>query len=525
MTALSDVAIASRELVELRGRREKIRRVAHLLRECASADTAPADTASVARWMTGEPAAVALGIGPAQVSVARSVTPGASSRLAVADVARELEAISALKGAGSKARRAEQLARLFSAATADEQQFLSRLLLGELRQGALLGLMVESIAVAFELPVAAVRRAQMLSGDIGQVAEVARDQGRAGIDAIELRLLQPVQPMLAQPAVDIDEALSVIDAPILEYKLDGARVQVHKRGAEVRVYSRQGNEVTSAVPELVEQVADLPVSDLVLDGETLAFADDGRPRPFQTTMRRFGRRRDNSDLRAQLPLQTYYFDCLRLAGETLIDRDTLTRQAALADVMPPAQIIPRLQTTVREQAEAFFAQALAAGHEGLMAKSPEAPYTAGGRGSHWLKLKQAHSLDLVVLAAEWGSGRRQGWLSNLHLGARTDDGFVMLGKTFKGLTDQLLAWQTEQCLAREIGRDGFVVHVRPELVVEIAFNELQRSRQYPAGLALRFARVKRYRADKAANQADHIDQVTALFARQVAYQGAGSEAL
>ena len=515
MTALTELATASRDLVALRGRRAKSERVALLLRSCT-----PADTATVARWMTGEPAASALGIGPALVDAARATPPAATPTLSVAAVMSQLQAIAALSGAGSKAHRGSHLVRLFASATADEQRFLSHLLLGELRQGALLGLMVEAVAVAFALPLHAIQRAQMLAGDIGEVAATAREQGRGGIDAIELRLFHPVQPMLAQPASDLTQAFEAMQAPILEYKLDGARVQVHKQGSEVRVFSRQGNEVTAAVPELVEQIAALPVSDLVLDGETLTLFDDGRPRPFQTTMRRFGRRRDDADLRRELPLHSRYFDCLRLAGETLIDASTLSRQAALADALPAAAIIPRLQAHSRSQAEAFLVQALTAGHEGLMAKSPEAPYTAGGRGSHWLKLKQAHSLDLVVLAAEWGSGRRQGWLSNLHLGARNDDGFLMLGKTFKGLTDQLLAWQTEQLLAREIGREGMVVHVRPELVVEIAFNELQRSRQYPAGLALRFARVKRYRADKAAAEADHIDQVTGLFARQVAYQEA-----
>lgn len=513
MTALSDLATASLELVRLRGRRAKIERVAQLLRTCTRADTS-----TVARWMTGEPAALPLGIGPTLIAATQTTAPAASPTLSVDRVARELQAVASLRGVGSKAHRSNHLARLFAVATADEQRFLSHLLLGELRQGALLGLMIEAVATAFALPVPAVQRAHMLAGDIGEVAAIARDQGRAGIDAIELRLFQPVQPMLAQPATDLAQLFDTMDAPIFEYKLDGARVQVHKQGAQVRVFSRQGNEVTGAVPELVEQIAALPVTDLVLDGETLTLFDDGRPRPFQTTMRRFGRRRDDADLRQQLPLHSRYFDCLRLDGETLIDAGTLTRQAALADALPAADIIPRLQTRSRRQAETFLAQALAAGHEGLMAKSPEAPYTAGGRGSHWLKLKQAHSLDLVVLAAEWGSGRRQGWLSNLHLGARSDDGFLMLGKTFKGLTDQLLAWQTEQLLRREIGRDGMVVQVRPELVVEIAFNELQRSHQYPAGLALRFARVKRYRADKTPMEADHIDQVTGLFARQVAYQ-------
>jgi DNA ligase-1 len=325
--------------------------------------------------------------------------------------------------------------------------------------------------------------------------------------------------MLAQPAEDIDDALARIDRPILEYKLDGARVQIHKRGAEVRIFSRQGNDVTAALPEIVEQIGGLPEIELVLDGETLALATDGGPLPFQTTMRRFGRHSDDPNLRARLPLTLFCFDCLACGGETLIDAPTRLRHAALTETLPPALIIPRESDADAEGAKTFLAAALAAGHEGLMAKDPDAPYAAGGRGSHWLKIKQAHTLDLVVLAAEWGSGRRSGWLSNLHLGARDGaGGYLMLGKTFKGLTDQLLAWQTEQLLAREIGRDELAVHVRPELVVEIAFNELQQSRHYPAGLALRFARVKRYRNDKGAGDADHIDTVRALFAGQIAYQ-------
>jgi DNA ligase-1 len=288
----------------------------------------------------------------------------------------------------------------------------------------------------------------------------------------------------------------------------------------VRIYSRQGNEVTRAVPEVVAAVAQLPARELVLDGETLVLAAGDQPLPFQTTMRRFGRHSDDPELRRRLPLRVFCFDCLASDGQTLIDAPTRERHRALADALPAELIVPRLAAASPAAAAGFLEAALAAGHEGLMAKHPEAPYAAGARGSHWLKVKQAHRLDLVVLAAEWGSGRRSGWLSNLHLGCRDGaGGFLMLGKTFKGLTDELLAWQTDQLLAREITRDGHVVHVRPELVVETAFNELQQSRQYPAGLALRFARVKRYRADKTAAQAEHIDTVRALFDRQVAYRG------
>jgi DNA ligase-1 len=519
MTALRDLAEASRELADLRGRRQKVERIAALLRGCGSADVA-----TVARWMTGETGLTPLGIGPAQVAAAVEVGPAPMPTLTVAAAADELAALCGIRGAGSKRMKAERLARLFSLATSAEQRFLARLLLAELRHGALIGLVVEAVAAAFELPLATVRRAQMLSGDCGEVVAIARRDGRAGIDAMQLRLFRPLQPMLAQPADGVTEALNALGRPLLEFKLDGARVQVHKQADEVRVFSRQGNDVTRAVPEIVEQIGALPLTDLVLDGETLSVGGDGQPRPFQTTMRRFGRHQDDQDLRAQLPLQTFYFDCLRLDGETLIDRDTLTRRAALVAVVPAPSLMPAIETCDVDEAQSFLARALAAGHEGLMAKSTEAPYAAGGRGSHWLKIKQVHTLDLVVLAAEWGSGRRQGWLSNLHLGARSDDGFVMLGKTFKGLTDERLAWQTEQLLRRATHRAGGLVEVRPELVVEIAFNELQRSRQYPAGLALRFARVRGYRHDKSATEADHIDSVRALFARQIAYQDRGPSA-
>lgn len=513
MTLLRVLADASRQLAETRGRRQKVERIAALLRACSDDEVA-----TVARWMTGEPAQAKLGIGLAQVRTACTTQSASSSQLGLGDVVIRLHEIGAVKGSGSKAARADRLARLFAMATEQEQQFLARLLLGELRQGALLGLVIEAIASAFALPVGSIQRAHMLTGEIGEVAAVARTGGRAGVDALELRLFHPIQPMLAQPAEDLNAAIAALGAPLLEYKLDGARVQVHKQGSEVRVFSRQGNDVTAAVPDIIEPIQLLPVSDLVLDGEALVFGDDGTPRPFQTSMRRFGRRRDDATLRAQLPLQSFYFDCLRLNGETLIDADTLSRQESLRDSLPTDLRMPSLRTTSESEAKAFLEQALAAGHEGLMAKAPQAPYAAGGRGSHWLKIKQVQTLDLVVLAAEWGSGRRRGWLSNLHLGARSNSGFVMLGKTFKGLTDQLLAWQTEQLLARETARDGVVVQVRPELVVEIAFNELQRSRQYPAGLALRFARVRRYRDDKTAAEADDIETVSALFARQAAYR-------
>lgn len=514
MLTVQDLARASADLTATRSRSAKVARLAALLRGATAADIGAA-----ARWCTGEVADRSLGIGPAQVHTALATQPAAAPGLTLNDVMGRLTAVAEISGAGSKARRAEVLAALFASATGDEQRFLGRLILGELRQGALEALVVDAIAAAFDIPTASVRRAQMLRGAIAEVAAIARSEGRAGLDALQLQIFRPLLPMLAQPAADLDEALGQLPHPILEYKLDGARVQIHKQGETVRAYSRQGNDVTPAVAEVVEAVAALPTRELVLDGETLALAADGRPQPFQTTMRRFGRHSDDPELRDRLPLTVFCFDCLARDGETLIDAPTRERHAALADALPPKLLIPRLADGDAAAAEGFLQAALAAGHEGLMAKHPEAPYAAGGRGSHWLKIKQAHTLDLVVLAAEWGSGRRRGWLSNLHLGCRDGTGgYLMLGKTFKGLTDKLLAWQTQQLLAREVVRNGPVVQVRPELVVEIAFNELQQSRQYPAGLALRFARVKGYRSDKTAAQADHIDSVRVLFERQVAYR-------
>jgi len=316
--------------------------------------------------------------------------------------------------------------------------------------------------------------------------------------------------MLAQPAKDIDAALASLGTALLEWKLDGARVQVHKQANHVRVFTRNLNEVTDRVPEIVEALADLP-HDFILDGEAIALRADSRPHPFQVTMRRFGRRLDVEAQRAELPLAVFFFDCLLLDDVTLVDRGAGARHDELRRILPKL-VTPSLMTSNLEEARRFYAEALAQGHEGVMAKALDAPYEAGRRGAGWLKVKRAHTLDLVVLAAEWGHGRRHGRLSNLHLGARDPaGGFVMLGKTFKGLTDAMLEWQTREFLARETGRDGFTVHVRPELVVEIEFNDIQESPHYPAGLALRFARVKGYRPDKRADEADTIDTVRAIY--------------
>jgi DNA ligase-1 len=355
----------------------------------------------------------------------------------------------------------------------------------------------------------------MVAGNPGAVARAALSRGAAGLDEFRLRIFSPVEPMLAQTAQDVGEVLAKFQPAVFDFKLDGARVQVHRSGGEVRVFSRRLNDVTAAVPEVVQVARTLHVRDAVLDGEVIVFEPGGRPAPFQVTMKRFGRRLNVDEMRRRLPLTPLFFDALKLGKEDLIGRSARERLAALEDVAPPLHIVPRLRTDREIEAERFLERALKAGHEGLVAKSLEAPYEAGRRGANWLKLKRSHTLDLVVLAAEWGSGRRRGWLSNIHLGARDPRrGFVMLGKTFKGMTDEMLEWQTRRFLEIETGRDENTVYVRPEAVVEVAFDGVQESPQYPGGLALRFARVKRYRPDKSADQADTLDLVRAIYLGQ-----------
>jgi DNA ligase-1 len=344
------------------------------------------------------------------------------------------------------------------------------------------------------------------------VARAALVEGAAGLDQFAIQLFRPIQPMLAQTADDVSQAIAQLGRAALEIKLDGARIQVHRSGSEVRVFSRLLNDVTQAVPEVVETVRRLAVSTVILDGEAIALRPDGSPHPFQTTMRRFGRKLDVDELMAELPLVPFFFDILFADDRPLIDEPYHRRAEILSLLVPESQRPGRIVTADASEAQGFYDRAIAAGHEGVMAKSLDAPYEAGSRGSAWLKVKAVHTLDLVVLAAEWGHGRRKGKLSNLHLGARDPKGgFVMLGKTFKGLTDELLEWQTKRLLEVATERDGHIVWVRPELVVEIAFNGLQASPHYAGGLALRFARVVRYRADKTPDQADTIDTVRALY--------------
>ena len=507
---LAEIVETSEQVAGTRSRLEKVARLAACIVRLP-----PALVAVGASYLAGELPQGRLGVGYATLGALRAIPGAPEPTLELAEVERTFAAVKAEAGAGSAARRSALLAGLMARATPPEQEFLARLMIGELRQGALEGVLVEALARAFSVGPDAVRRAVMLAGGVSTVAAALAAAGPAGLARFELRLFQPVQPMLADTAPDIEAALARLGEAAFEYKLDGARVQVHKDGDRVEVYSRALNRVTPAVPEVVELVAAMPARRLVLDGEAVACAADRRPLPFQVTMRRFGRRLDVAKLRQGLPLGVYFFDALRVDDDTLIDRPLGERWKALAASAGGHALVPRLVTALPAAADAFAARALAEGHEGVMAKALSAAYSAGRRGQGWVKLKPAHTLDLVVLAAEWGSGRRRGWLSNLHLGAGDPDtgGFVMLGKTFKGMTDETLRWQTEALLAREIGREGIVVHVRPELVAEVAFNDVQVSPQYPGGVTLRFARLKRYRADKRADEADTIDRVRALLVR------------
>jgi len=501
----------STEVSATRSRLEKIERLAALIRRLPT----PLLFAGVS-YLSGDLPQGRLGVGYAALHDLRhaDTPPAPEATLALHEIDGVLSGIKAARGAGVGARRAALLGGLLARATEAEQHFLARLIIGELRQGALEGVVIDAVARAFAVPAADVRRATMLAGSLPAVAAALGQDtggGAAALARFDLRLFQPVQPMLADSADDVAGAWSRLGAAAFDFKLDGARVQVHKDGERVEVYSRLLNRVTPAVPEIVELVSRLPAQRLILDGEALALSGAGRPLSFQTTMRRFGRRLDVERLRAELPLDVRFFDVLRVDDQVLLDLPFQQRWQALVTAAPGA-VVPHIVAASQEEAEAFLARAFAEGHEGVMAKSLTAPYSAGRRGQEWLKIKAAHTLDLMVLAAEWGSGRRKGWLSNLHLGARdpVNGGYVMLGKTFKGMTDEILRWQTEALLARELGRDGHTVFVRPELVAEIAFNDVQVSSQYPGGVALRFARLKSYRPDKGPADTSTIAEVRAL---------------
>lgn len=519
---LAALVDTSRSVAATRSRRDKIAILAELFTRVP-----PAEIELAASYLGGVVRQERLGLGWAGLQAADALAaPGTGlfdadgappeTGVELVELDATLERIARTTGKGSADARRRLLRELLARLGDDERRFLFGLVMGELRQGALDALVIEAVARAAGLPAEDVRRAVMLTGDLPHVAHAALTEGAAGLERFAVQLFRPLLPMLAGSADSAAEALAELGEAALEWKLDGARVQVHKSGDEIRVYSRRLNEVTPAVPEIADAVRALPARDLILEGEAIALRPDGIPHPFQTTMTRFGRRLDVERVRATVPLTLFLFDLLYLDGVSLLEEPLARRAAALADCVPPSLRVPRTRTASVEEAERFLAGALARGHEGIMAKALDSPYEAGRRGRRWLKVKPVRTLDLVVLAAEWGHGRRRGWLSNLHLGARDDirGGFVMLGKTFKGMTDELLAWQTTRLQELEVSRDGHTVHVRPELVVEVAFNDLQGSPQYPGGLALRFARVKGYRPDKSAAEADTLSTLQQIWRRQ-----------
>ncbi len=503
---LSELASVSRAVSATSARLAKVAALAGAL-HTASAGEIPV----IVAYLSGELPQRQIGVGWAAL---RSVpAPAEAPSLTVLAVDEVFSRIGAVAGKGSAAERKRLVGELFGAATADEQHFLVRLLSGELRQGALDGVMTDAVAKAAEVPAAEVRRAVMLSGSLAATAQAALGGGSAALARFGLQVGRPLKPMLASSEASIEEALTRLEgAAAVEWKLDGIRVQAHIADGGVRLFTRSLDDITDRLPEVVTALAALPVRDAVFDGELIALRADGRPYAFQDTASRAASEVDAPSTAQQVPLSVFLFDVLHLNGADLIDRPDAERHAALASVVPQAMLMPRLVTDSADEATEFFRDAVARGHEGVVVKSLTTPYAAGRRGAGWIKVKPRHTLDLVVLAVEWGHGRRQGWLSNLHLGARDPEtgGWVMLGKTFKGLTDELLTWQTARFLELEDHRDDWTVYVRPELVVEIAFDGVQRSPRYPGGVALRFARVLRYREDKPASEADTIDTVKGL---------------
>lgn len=497
---LTDLVQASTAVRETRSRKRKTDVAAELLSQVSGAEAEIAVS-----FLSGRPRQDRLNLGYAAIRDLTDLPEPEGQPLTLGDVDAALGEIAEFAGPGSKQQRNGTLAALFARATEEERRYLRSLILREVRQGALDGVMTDAVAATIGAEPAEVRRAAMLSGDLVAAATAGLTSGREALAEFRLELMRPVSPMLAQSAESVAAALARVGPASVEWKLDGIRIQLHRDGNDVRVFTRNLNDITARVPEVVAVAGTVDAQRCILDGEALLVDGEGRPAAFQQSISGLG-----GDAGASL--SPFFFDCLLVGTEALIDEPLAARRRALASIAPSEHVVPALETTDGDTARRFLGMALAVGHEGVVVKGVATPYEAGRRGSGWMKVKPAHTLDLVVLAAEWGSGRRQGWLSNLHLGAR-DAGsgeFVMLGKTFKGLTDETLQWQTERFLDLEERREGHVVYVRPEQVVEVAFDGVQASSRYPGGVALRFARVKRYRPDKEPEEADTIETVRAI---------------
>jgi DNA ligase 1 len=502
---LARLVEVSTQVAATRSRLTKRDLIAELLRETA-AGSGPDELDIAASYLSGTLRQRRTGVG--WRGLADVPDPADEPALTLAEVDAALEEISLLSGSGSAGARRTAIATVFGRLTAPEQDFLRNLVTGNVRQGALDSVMLDAIAAAADLPVQVVRRAAMFSAPTGPIAVAALTSGEAALEDFSMLVGRPVRPMLAGTAPDVAAGAGKVggdDGFAVDTKLDGIRIQVHKHGDEVSIFTRSLDEISGRLPEVVELTRSLPATDLILDGEALTLDDDGRPRPFQETAS------TTSTSAGATGIRPFFFDLLLHEDDSLIEAPTRERLDRLDSVVPEDLRVRRLVTASPDEAQQFFDRAIADGQEGVILKRLDAPYDAGRRGSAWVKVKPRHTLDLVVLAVEWGSGRRRGWLSNIHLGARDPrtGGFVMLGKTFKGMTDEMLTWQTERFLELETGREGHVVHVRPEQVVEIAFDGVQRSTRYPGGVALRFARVLRYRDDKRPDEADTIETVRA----------------
>ncbi|MFD5593017.1 ATP-dependent DNA ligase [Streptomyces griseorubiginosus] len=503
---LARLAQVSQEVAATSARSKKIALLAELFREAE-----PDDVPIVIPYLAGRLPQGRLGVGWKVLS--RPVAPAAEPTLTVSEVDHRLTALGQVAGAGSQAERTRLVGELLGAATEDEQRFLFGLISGEVRQGALDAVAIEGLALATQAPPADVRRAVMLAGSLQTVAEALLGEGPPALDRFRLTVGRPVLPMLAHSASSVAEAVEKLGVCAVEEKLDGIRVQIHRDGDAVRLYTRTLDDITDRLPELTAAALELRGDRFILDGEVIAFDEAGRPRSFQETAGRVGSRTDVTTAAEAVPVSPVFFDALSVDGRDLLDLPFAERHAELARLVPEPMRVRRALVSGPDEipaAEEFLARTLERGHEGVVVKSLDAPYSAGRRGASWLKVKPVHTLDLVVLAAEWGHGRRTGRLSNLHLGARTaDGGFAMLGKTFKGMTDAMLTWQTERLQELAVESSGYVVTVRPELVVEIAYDGLQRSTRYPAGVTLRFARVVRYREDKRPEEADTVETLLA----------------
>jgi DNA ligase-1 len=508
MLFLKDLVQISERVSATPKKKEKASLIAYFLKEAKGKEISLA-----ASYLSGELPQGRLGIGWATLHEAMKESSLQPNPLTLIDLDLYLETIAQEKGPGSSGRKIQTLRGIFSRSDEKEKEFLIRLSMGEIRQGALEGLVLEAIAQAASLPVHRLQRSLMFSGNIGELARVSMEEGVAGLTRFQPRLFYPISPMLASPVDGEVDAIERLGEAGWEYKIDGARIQVHKDGEEIRIFTRHLKEVTESVPEIIHLARKFPMDKAIFEGEAIALREDGRPLPFQTTMRRFGRIQDMERIQKEIPITPFFFDLLYLDGESILDVPYGKRFEQLTERMPSEYLILRIVTADEAKVRDFLSQSLRAGHEGLMAKGLDSTYVAGQRGFLWLKIKPAQTLDLVTLAAEWGHGRRKGWLSNLHLGARDEASgeFVMLGKTFKGLTDEMLQWQTKKLLELEIARDEWTVYVRPELVVEIAFNDIQESPHYPGGLALRFARVKHFRQDKSPLEVDTFQKVREIF--------------